>query len=101
MPTYDYRCISCGQTFEYFQSMKDEPLTHCLCGKNGKVERLISPGAGFIFKGSGFYITDYRSKDYQQKAKSEHNGSTADSTKTSSNDSSASTTKTTTSKSTD
>ncbi len=72
MPTYDYHCNACDQNFEYFQSMKDDPLKTCLlCGKNDQVERLISPGAGFIFKGSGFYTTDYRSKEYQKKAKAE------------------------------
>ncbi|TGK01046.1 zinc ribbon domain-containing protein [Leptospira semungkisensis] len=62
MPTYDYRCKSCGQTFEYFQSMKDDPITTCiLCGKSGEVDRLISNGGGIIFKGSGFYVTDNKS----------------------------------------
>lgn len=59
MPTYEYRCESCGYVFEEFQSMKDAPLSKCpKCG--GKVQRLISPGAGLIFKGSGFYLTDYK-----------------------------------------
>lgn len=60
MPTYEYKCQSCGYMFEKFQSMSDKPLQnrpHC----NGKVQRLISGGAGIIFKGSGFYATDYRS----------------------------------------
>ncbi|TGM96106.1 FmdB family zinc ribbon protein [Leptospira dzoumogneensis] len=61
MPTYDYRCKACGQTFEHFQSMKDDPITTCLlCGKTGEVDRLIS-SAGIIFKGSGFYVTDNKS----------------------------------------
>ncbi len=65
MPTYDYKCDSCGYQFEAFQSMKDNPLTTCPdCG--GSVQRLIGGGNGFIFKGSGFYITDYRSKDYKK-----------------------------------
>ncbi len=59
MPTYEYRCDACGHVFEEFQSMKDDPLTKCpKCG--GKVQRLIGPGAGLIFKGSGFYLTDYK-----------------------------------------
>lgn len=59
MPTYDYKCDSCGYVFEEFQSMKDAPLSKCpKCG--GKVQRLIGPGAGLIFKGSGFYLTDYK-----------------------------------------
>lgn len=60
MPTYDYRCIDCGKEFEHFQSMKDDPLAKCLCEKNGSVERLISKGSGIIFKGSGFYVNDYK-----------------------------------------
>ena len=58
MPTYEYICHGCGKPFEYFQSMKEEPKKVCEeCG--GKLERLVGAGAGFIFKGSGFYITDY------------------------------------------
>jgi putative FmdB family regulatory protein len=69
MPTYDYECEN-GHRFEAFQSMKDDPLRECReCG--APVRRLIGPGSGFIFKGGGFYITDYRSKDYKEKAKSE------------------------------
>lgn len=59
MPTYDYECLSCGHTFELFQSMSEEPAKECpKCGK--EVRRLISPGLGIIFKGSGFYVTDNR-----------------------------------------
>ncbi len=59
MPTYDYECTECGYSFEYFQSMSDEPLKTCpKCG--GKVRRLIGGGLGVIFKGSGFYVTDNR-----------------------------------------
>jgi len=59
MPTYEYKCESCGNIFEEFQSMKDDPITKCpRCG--GKVQRLIGSGAGLIFKGSGFYLTDYK-----------------------------------------
>ncbi|NOX17858.1 MAG: zinc ribbon domain-containing protein [Chlorobi bacterium] len=61
MPTYDYKCLDCGDTFEYFQSMKDEPLKVCKkCG--GQLKRLIGAGLGPIFKGSGFYETDYKRK---------------------------------------
>jgi putative FmdB family regulatory protein len=60
MPTYDYKCVTCGAVFEYFQSMSETPLTHCECGKNGEVNRMISPGSGIIFKGSGFYVNDYK-----------------------------------------
>ncbi len=67
MPTYDYLCDRCGK-FEYFQSMKESPLEKCpTCG--GAVRRAISAGAGLIFKGSGFYITDYRNAEYKEKAK--------------------------------
>lgn len=61
MPTYEYSCAHCGKDFEVFQSMKDEPVKVCACcGKKGKVRRKIGGGAGLIFKGSGFYITDYK-----------------------------------------
>ncbi len=60
MPTYEYLCQKCGQTFEVFQSMKDAPLKVCTCGKRGRVKRLLGAGAGVIFKGSGFYETDYK-----------------------------------------
>lgn len=59
MPTYEYECSSCLHCFEAFQQMKDEPLKNCpKCG--GKVKRLISSGGGLIFKGAGFYATDYK-----------------------------------------
>lgn len=68
MPTYDYRCNACEHQFEHFQSMKDAPLKKCPeCGKNA-LERLIGLGAGVIFKGSGFYETDYRSDSYKKAA---------------------------------
>ena len=60
MPTYEYKCITCGQEFEHFQSIKDDPLSICTCEKKGDVKRLISNGTGIIFKGSGFYVTDYK-----------------------------------------
>ncbi|MCX5714098.1 MAG: zinc ribbon domain-containing protein [Candidatus Omnitrophica bacterium] len=73
MPNYDYECTHCGHTFEAFQQMKDEPLKKCpKCHK--KVKRLISSGGGFIFKGSGFYATDYRKKPVCPKAKEGCNG---------------------------
>jgi putative FmdB family regulatory protein len=74
MPTYEYHCDACGFDFEKFQSMSAEPVRKCPhCGKN-KVKRLIGTGAGLIFKGSGFYITDYRDKGYADKAKADNNG---------------------------
>jgi len=70
MPTYHYRCTKCAFEFEEFQKMTDEPLTSCpKCG--GKPERLISGGAGLIFKGNGFYITDNRSAGYKKDAKND------------------------------
>ena len=60
MPTYEYACAECSREFEVFQSIKDEPLKTCDCGKNGAVRRKIGRGAGIIFKGSGFYETDYK-----------------------------------------
>lgn len=68
MPTYDYKCTACSHTFEHFQSMKDKPLKKCpKCGKSA-LERLIGTGAAVIFKGSGFYQTDYRSEGYKKAA---------------------------------
>lgn len=61
MPTYDYECSKCGHRFEKFQKMTDEPLSSCPKCK-GKVHRLIGGGGGIIFKGSGFYQTDYKNK---------------------------------------
>jgi putative FmdB family regulatory protein len=74
MPTYDYQCAACGHRFEHFQSMTSKVLRKCpSCGKS-KLERLIGAGAGFLFKGSGFYITDYRSDSYQAAQKAEQGG---------------------------
>jgi len=79
MPTYDYKCDDCGVTFEKFQSIKAASLKKCPeCGKN-HLRRLIGPGAGLIFKGSGFYATDYRSDAYKTAAKSD-SGTTSEST---------------------
>jgi len=78
MPTYEYHCEKCGQNFDAFQSMRDEPYKECpkeLCRLpewgHGKVKRLLGTGAGLIFKGSGFYTTDYRSDSYKAAAKKE------------------------------
>lgn len=69
MPTYDYQCQKCGHRFEVFQSMKDDRLTDCpLETCDGSVKRLLGTGAGIIFKGSGFYETDYRSDSYKKAA---------------------------------
>jgi len=75
MPTYEYVCVKCGHEFEYLQSMTAEPLKTCpkdLCHQKkwgrGRVKKKISGGAGLLFKGSGFYITDYRSENYKKSA---------------------------------
>ena len=68
MPTYEYECGKCGHKFEAFQSMTAEPLKKCPKCK-GKVKRLIGTGAGLIFKGSGFYATDYKKKRKEEKQK--------------------------------
>ncbi len=71
MPTYDYECDACNHAFEEFQSMTDKPLKKCpKCGKP-KLRRLIGTGAAILFKGSGFYQTDYRSESYKSAAKAD------------------------------
>jgi putative FmdB family regulatory protein len=75
MPTYEYECQRCGLHFERFQNMSEEPLKRCPeC--RGKVKRVLSGGAGFLFKGSGFHTTDYRSAEYKKRAKEESGGGT-------------------------
>ena len=76
MPTYEYECEKCGLIFEEYQSISDKPLTKCKkpdC--DGQVKRLISAGAGFLFKGKGFYGTDYRSDSYKKQAKADASSS--------------------------
>lgn len=81
MPTYDYECDACGHAFEEFQSMTAKPLKKCPeCGKP-KLRRLIGTGAGIIFKGSGFYETDYRSDSYSKEAKADKDGGASSSEK--------------------
>lgn len=75
MPTYEYECAACSHRFEQFQSMKDEALKKCpKCGK-AKLERLIGLGSGLLFKGGGFYETDYRSSSYKSGADKESGSS--------------------------
>ncbi len=72
MPTYDYMCESCGHEFEQFQTITAKPIRKCpRCGREA-VKRLIGVGAGIIFKGSGFYETDYRSESYKKAAEKEN-----------------------------
>jgi putative FmdB family regulatory protein len=76
MPTYEYRCRECAAEFEKFQRMSDEPIADCpKCG--ARAERRLSAGAGLLFKGSGFYITDYRTDSYKQAAKGDTSGGSA------------------------
>jgi putative FmdB family regulatory protein len=76
MPTYDYECRKCGHKFEYFKTMSEPDPKNCPVCK-GKLKRLIGTGAGIIFKGSGFYETDYRKK----KSKNEESGASKESSK--------------------
>lgn len=70
MPTYEYRCSACDNLFEVFQSIKDDPIDNCPdCG--GKANKLLSAGAGLIFKGSGFYITDYKNNNNNNNTKAD------------------------------
>jgi putative FmdB family regulatory protein len=84
MPTYEYECEKCGLIFEEYQRITEQPLTKCKKNDcDGTVKRLISRGAGFLFKGSGFYSTDYRSESYKKQAKTDSaTGSTASSPST-------------------
>ena len=93
MPTYEYVCEKCGHQFEMFQSMKDDPIKVCPpahCARKawgkGKVKRQMGAGAGLIFKGSGFYITDYRSANYREAASKEKASSAPPSTPASGSD---------------
>jgi putative FmdB family regulatory protein len=71
MPTYEYECQQCGHTFERFQNITESPVRKCPeCGRN-RVKRLLGSGAGLIFKGNGFYQTDYRSPAFKEAAKAE------------------------------
>jgi len=79
MPTYDYVCDACGHQFEEFQAMKDDPLKKCPECRKNKLRRLIGTGAAILFKGSGFYQTDYRSDSYKSAAKTEEKAATPDS----------------------
>jgi putative FmdB family regulatory protein len=76
MPTYEYRCEACGHEFELFQSMTDAVKRKCPECKELKLKRLVGSGAGIIFKGSGFYQTDYRSESYTKAAEADKKAST-------------------------
>ncbi len=83
MPTYEYECQKCGHQFEVFQSIKAAPKKTCPECK-GRVKRLLGTGAGLLFKGSGFYITDYRKPGYKEAHKKESGSTTTESAKKSS-----------------
>jgi putative FmdB family regulatory protein len=74
MPTYEYRCRACGHALEIFQSMTERPKKRCPACKKARLERLIGGGAGFLFKGAGFYRTDYRSESYKRAAQADAPG---------------------------
>ncbi len=79
MPTYDYECSACGHKFEVYQSITEDPLKSCPKCRKRKVRRLFGAGAGLLFKGSGFYITDYRSDGYKKAQKAESSSSSTSS----------------------
>jgi putative FmdB family regulatory protein len=89
MPTYDYVCDACQHEFEAFESIKADPQTICPACEQPKLRRKIGPGAAILFKGSGFYITDYRSESYKAKAKAESGSGSGDSAKSSDSGSSS------------
>ena len=79
MPTYDYVCDACEHKFELFQSIKDDPIKKCPECKKNKLRRLIGAGAAIMFKGSGFYQTDYRSDSYKKRAEADKAPSSSES----------------------
>ena len=81
MPTYEYECQECGYHFEEYQSITAKPLKLCPQCKKRKLQRLIGAGAGVIFKGNGFYQTDYRSESYQKGAQKELSSKSSTDTK--------------------
>ncbi len=86
MPTYDYRCEQCGHAWEKFQSMSAEPMKICPACEQETARRLIGTGAGIIFKGGGFYETDYRSDTYAKDAKKDSGDTKSDGDKAKSGD---------------
>ena len=82
MPTYEYRCNACKHRFDELQSFSEAPLKKCPKCKKKKLERLIGTGAAILFKGSGFYQTDYRSDSYKSAAQADQSKPAADTTAT-------------------
>ena len=81
MPTYEYECEACGHRFEKFQSMSEKSIRKCPECSKSKVQRVISGGSGVLFKGSGFYQTDYRSKNYKESEKKDKSHSSSNKSK--------------------
>lgn len=81
MPTYDYECDACGHQLEVFQGINDEVLTKCPECKKKKLKRLFGSGAAIVFKGSGFYQTDYRSDGYKKAAAADSKSQSSDKSK--------------------
>lgn len=94
MPTYDYECDSCDHTFEQFQYISEDPLTDCPKCKAPKLRRLFGTGAALMFKGSGFYETDYRSDSYKKAAAADKKSADSSSSEKSSSDGSSGSSKT-------
>ena len=90
MPTYDYICDACGHEFEAFESIKADPQKVCPSCQKETLRRKIGAGAAILFKGSGFYLTDYRSDSYKKAAKADKEGSSGSSGSSTSNGSAAS-----------
>lgn len=82
MPTYDYKCLNCDKEFEEFQKMSDPVLTTCPNCKQETLERKIGSGAGLLFKGNGFYITDYKNNKLENNSKTVSTDSSTESAKT-------------------
>jgi putative FmdB family regulatory protein len=80
MPTYEYHCDACDHNFDEFQSMSEAPLKKCPQCKKPKLRRVFGTGAAILFRGSGFYETDYRSESYKQAAKADNDASSKAST---------------------
>jgi putative FmdB family regulatory protein len=88
MPTYDYECDACGHRFELYQSITEDPKKKCPQCKKSRLRRLFGTGAAVMFKGSGFYQTDYRSEAYKKASEAEKKSSSGDSTSTTKSESS-------------
>jgi len=86
MPTYDYECDACGHTFELFQSITEDPQKKCPECKKLKLRRLFGTGSAIVFKGSGFYQTDYRSESYKKAAAAAKSESSSSESKSKSSD---------------